>query len=249
MTGDVDEGAWIRRAPWDVADLIRAVVLALAFMALSLTVLFAAGFVTRTLGISLPSSRVLVSLALILVQNASFLIGLWAFGLRKHRAGLDQVGLRPFVTSAGCSYAGFGLLLSFGFNAFYNLVAAGLGASFQPTRVLPIFGGGLGGFAIGLVVASLLAPLIEEMFFRGFLLPGLVRRFGFSAGALISAAIFGGAHLNAASFLPLTFFGLVLAILYRGTGSIYPGIMLHSVNNSIALLVSFLMENDVLSGM
>ena len=58
------------------------------------------------------------------------------------------------------------------------------------------------------------------------------------AAALISGAIFGGLHAftGVTAVPPLIVFGFVLALLYEKTGSIVPGIMLHMLNNSVALL-------------
>jgi hypothetical protein len=175
-------------------------------------------------------------------------VSVWVFGLRKHKVGISRLGLRPFAAAAGCSYAAFALLLSFGFNVFYNLVTSGLDKTVQPTPVLPLFGGGLLGFGVALTIASGIVPFVEETFFRGFLFPGLARRFGFVAGVLISAVLFGAAHLNGDAFIPLSFFGVALALLYSATGSIYPSIVMHSVNNSIALLAAYLMQSGVVPG-
>ena len=58
------------------------------------------------------------------------------------------------------------------------------------------------------------------------------------AAALISALVFGGLHATTgiSAVPPLIVFGLVLALLYEKTGSIIPGILLHMLNNSVALL-------------
>ena len=238
----------IAAVPWGVGDLAKAVVLSLLLMTLALVGLLALGAGLGRVGLSLPVSRVAIVVILIVVQNVSFLVGVWAFGLRKHRVGLDCLGLRPYATARGCGYAVLAFLGALLFNVFYNLVVlGGLDRELRPTPVLPLFGGGLLGFALALALAALLVPFAEEVFFRGFLLPGLARRFGFVSGALICALLFGAAHLNPNTFVPLSFFGLVLAALYGATGSILPGIVIHSVNNSLALLVAYLLEAGLLT--
>jgi len=58
------------------------------------------------------------------------------------------------------------------------------------------------------------------------------------AAALLSGLIFGGLHAltGLSAVPPLIAFGLILALLYEKTGSIVPGIILHMLNNSVALM-------------
>ena len=67
---------------------------------------------------------------------------------------------------------------------------------------------------------------------------GLRERLPRLAAALISGLIFGGLHATTGlSAVPvLVAFGFILALLYEKTGSIVPGILLHMLNNSVALL-------------
>jgi len=82
------------------------------------------------------------------------------------------------------------------------------------------------------------APISEEICFRGMVFGGLRERLPRLAAALISALIFGGLHAltGVSAVPPLIAFGFILALLYEKTGSIVPGILLHMLNNSIALI-------------
>jgi membrane protease YdiL (CAAX protease family) len=82
------------------------------------------------------------------------------------------------------------------------------------------------------------APLSEEVCFRGMLFGGLRERWPRLIAAAICGLIFGGLHaLTGLSAVPvLVVFGFILALLYEKTGSIVPGILLHMLNNSVALL-------------
>jgi membrane protease YdiL (CAAX protease family) len=85
------------------------------------------------------------------------------------------------------------------------------------------------------VLICLVAPLVEEFFFRGFIYPVLWKRLGPLWGALITGAIFGLGHAPApwVSLGALAVFGFGLCLLYWRTGSIIPGMALHALNNSI----------------
>jgi membrane protease YdiL (CAAX protease family) len=58
------------------------------------------------------------------------------------------------------------------------------------------------------------------------------------AAALLGGLIFGGLHAltGISAVPPLIAFGFVLCLLYEKTGSIVPGIVLHMLNNSVALI-------------
>jgi len=97
---------------------------------------------------------------------------------------------------------------------------------------------GFGAVPIQILLIVIAAPISEEVCFRGMLFGGLRERLPRLAAALISAAIFGALHAltGISAVPPLIAFGFVLALLYEKTGSIVPGIMLHMLNNSVALL-------------
>jgi membrane protease YdiL (CAAX protease family) len=82
------------------------------------------------------------------------------------------------------------------------------------------------------------AATAEELCFRGMLFGGLRERMPRLLAALVSGVIFGGLHAltGISAVPPLIAFGFILALLYEKTGSIVPGILLHMLNNSVALL-------------
>lgn len=103
----------------------------------------------------------------------------------------------------------------------------------------------------GYIVIGLLAPLVEEVVFRGAILRKLIEWIGDSFGGItnqkrwiaivISAILFSIAHMNPAQMPHALFGGILLGWLYCRTGSIIPGIIYHWVNNSIAFaIVAFL---------
>jgi membrane protease YdiL (CAAX protease family) len=91
------------------------------------------------------------------------------------------------------------------------------------------------------VLVTVVAPLAEELFFRGFMFTALHRWLGWLPGALITGAIFALIHIGSVDpvFLPpLALLGFLLCVVYHRTGSLLPCIALHSLNNCIALGVS-----------
>ena len=152
-------------------------------------------------------------------------------------AGIDALGLRRPAPGWGAPTAlAFIGYLAFAF-AFTQLVA-------QPEQTDVADQLGFGNSAFGAVAAGLLivivAPVCEEIFFRGFVFGGLRSRLPFLPAAVISGLIFGSVHLttgNVAAAAQLSVLGAVLAWLYERTGSITTTMAVHIVNNALAFAV------------
>ena len=87
------------------------------------------------------------------------------------------------------------------------------------------------------IYAAGVAPLVEEIMFRGFLY-GVVKRYtdSYFAG-LATALLFGIVHMHVASLGPLTALGIVLALAYEFTGSLLVPISNHALFNTVNLLL------------
>jgi uncharacterized protein len=151
-------------------------------------------------------------------------------GAATMREVLARLGLRRFRPSTGLKWTaaaiGAYLLFAFLYSALVTVpeqedIADGFGPI--PVQILLI------------VVA---APVSEEICFRGMLFGGLRERLPRLLAALLAGLIFGGLHAltGVTAVPPLIFFGFVLALLYERTGSVWPCILLHMLNNSVALL-------------
>lgn len=96
----------------------------------------------------------------------------------------------------------------------------------------------------------ILPPLVEEILVRGFLFTGLRNKLPFIWAAVISSVVFGAAHLQWGSGESLlwtaaadTFvLAMVLAWMRNRTGSLWPGITLHFIKNSLAFLALFIFK-------
>ena len=176
-----------------------------------------------------------------IVSEDMVFIGILAFTLIYGAFGFGNIGLAQRIglnrvkplRAIGWTVAV--AIVVFGVDFLFSLVAPG-------EHQDPVI---VGVNAIGIntaFAAIILAPIIEEIFFRGVLFPLLSRRLGIIAGALLSGLIFGFAHFGNSDLLligVLSFGGFLLALLYVRTGSIIPGIILHGVNNAIVVLVQF----------
>ena len=91
---------------------------------------------------------------------------------------------------------------------------------------------------LNLVLAGVLAPLVEETLFRGIIFGSLQAYFGKWTSAVLSAVIFSGLHFQAYGFFPRFMLGMVLVYLYDKYKSLYPAIALHALNNIAATLIA-----------
>lgn len=92
----------------------------------------------------------------------------------------------------------------------------------------------------GYLAIGILAPLAEELVFRGAVLRSLLRLFDRRLHWIpiaISAALFGAVHGNLPQFVHATLVGLILGWMYYRTDSIVPGIVYHWVNNTVAYIM------------
>jgi len=87
-------------------------------------------------------------------------------------------------------------------------------------------------------LTTVVAPICEEFLFRGFMFRALANWHGPWLAAAITAILFGLVHglsAPAIDLAPLAFLGFVLCALYYLSGSLYPCIALHAINNALAL--------------
>ena len=99
----------------------------------------------------------------------------------------------------------------------------------------------------GYVAVGILAPLAEEVVFRGAILRtllGIMSKKNHWVAIIISAALFGLAHFNEAQFINALLMGLLLGWMYYRTGSLVPGILLHWINNTMAYVLTNIMPQS-----
>ena len=90
-------------------------------------------------------------------------------------------------------------------------------------------------------VLCVIAPFCEEFLFRGFIFGALRNWRGPAVAAVITGVLFGAIHVGSApvvDLVPLGVFGILLCGLRQWSGSLYPGIALHALNNAAALVVN-----------
>jgi membrane protease YdiL (CAAX protease family) len=169
------------------------------------------------------------------VQDAGF-IAVAVFFARLGGRKLDAAmfGLRParlwrairLLAGMLVVYFVFSLVWAEAFNTSKEKLLEQLGAN--ETTALLVLSAGL---------TCVIAPIAEEFLFRGYIFTALRNWRGTLPAAIVTGLLFGGVHAGSApaiDLVPLAALGFGLCLLYRATGSLYPCIAAHCINNSIA---------------
>lgn len=88
-----------------------------------------------------------------------------------------------------------------------------------------------------IISVSIVAPIFEEIIYRGIILEQLYRRYGMIKAIIISALLFGLMHLNIQQGVNAFFIGIVLGFIYIKTNSLLLSIFLHFANNSLMVIL------------
>jgi uncharacterized protein len=150
----------------------------------------------------------------------------------------EQFGLRPTRLGRAAAW------MALGYSAFWVFSTAWLAllGTSSKDHTLDDLGHSTAALAAAAILVSVIAPIAEEFLFRGYIFTALRGWAGVWGGAIITGLLFGAIHFDSsrpdAFLLPLAFFGFVLCLIYWKTGSLYPCIALHSVNNALAFGVT-----------
>jgi membrane protease YdiL (CAAX protease family) len=157
-------------------------------------------------------------------QIGGRMVRAWQFGLRPPGVGWKSaIGYIVLLTIAFLILSALWVAI---FNPKPEELLNKLGAN-ETTSLL----------VLSAALTCVLAPICEEFLFRGYIFTALRSWCGTWLAALITGLIFGAIHFGSAPALdlvPLAALGFGLCLLYRYTGSLYPCIAAHSLNNSLA---------------
>ena len=156
------------------------------------------------------------------------------FGERKVRSW--QFGFRPTPLRRAVGLAALTIVAFFIFSAIWVVV---LNVKEEDTKLLNALGTNETALllAASALLTTVIAPICEETLFRGYIFAALSKWKGWIPGAILTGVLFGAVHVGSApveDLIPLGVLGFALCFLYRRTGSLYPCIAVHSLNNSFA---------------
>lgn len=226
--------------PWNGVQALSIAVL--ATIGLDFVIAFLSGLLLNLFDLEINADSVLINFGFYgLTSLAS--IGLVSLFIKKRmKSNFAALGLKKFkipqaillIIIASISLI---VMTTVAYTAVEKLVPGVNLEQEQDTAFHDASGGAELGMAFFALV--IVAPFAEELIFRGFMLPAFAQRFGFLAGALITSLLFGLAHLQVNVGILTFLMGMLLAWLYKKTGSLWPAILFHSLKNLVAFLIIF----------
>ena len=171
-----------------------------------------------------------------IISIICYIAGIAVFAVLYRRDGNEASGLlfsEWFYIPAVCV---FGALASHGLSILVSLVNIDgiLGSYAESSSSLFAYG------AVFVIVRTvILAPLVEELVFRGLLFRRIEGFLGFWPAALLSAAAFGVYHLNLAQGIFAFLFGILFCLILRRFASLWACIFMHAAANLLSVILEY----------
>jgi len=220
---EIKPGTLFPSIPWTIID---------SWIGVGLFILIDVAFVLALL--AFPEFEFAQSAGLVALQLAYLIPVATVFLWRP--TGWKFIGFRKFKAQALA--LGFGLLIGGYIIVFiHNSILIALGIDTQGDMIMTLFDSlEMPGWFM--FVGIILAPFVEEVFFRGFLFQGFREKMGWLKAALLSSAIFAVSHLDPASLIPTFILGFTFSYIFHRSNSLWPGMFLHFTVNAFGLCIA-----------
>ncbi|HWF57259.1 MAG TPA: CPBP family glutamic-type intramembrane protease [Candidatus Dormibacteraeota bacterium] len=230
----------VERTPWTWSDVLPVVVLLLP-LSLGVEYVTVAALKWPLRGVALSTRRPIEAVSSdITAYGAVFLLVLLFVRVRRHATlaslGVRRVEWRWLLAALPFTFA------AFLFESITGLLSQSLFPQAPSNQCVSIRDAYQGALPLAVVGVAMIAPLVEEIVFRGMVFGWLRGRTPIAWAVVISAALFSLEHvgfLQLTLFLPIFAAGLVLATLYHHARSLWPSMLVHGTFNLVATLVLF----------
>ena len=226
-TAETDSRVKSGVVPWRGGQVAQGIVVVAVF-----AIVIGFGLVLSGINDAMTTWLSVHSLALVIIGVV------WRFGIGGFNVPLSTLGLTSMVTPRfkTALMTGGALGASLVATVVYGVLVGLADADFlSPPDISSdiVFPGMAAVFTFQALVV--VTPVVEEVFFRGFIYSGLVPRLGIGWAIVASAVVFSLFHLAIGVLIPIFVTGLLFAWLYQRTGSLWPSIVAHAGQNALAL--------------
>jgi len=227
--------------PWNFMEAVIAVILLIPLILILIIPI--AYLIDRSMGEVFFSPSGISNFGFTLgyfVQTAAFLILLWFFVFYRNRASWYDLGIRSFNLLKGVFLLIFGIIVTFIIHITYNAIFRSIIPwDTGQTKIMQLIENENISIIMLFIVAVIIAPFCEELFFRGFLYPAFKKKMRVLPAMFLSSILFAVFHFEPAVLILLLGMGFVLAFIYEKTGSLIPSILLHLLYNLAAIIILF----------
>lgn len=230
------------RGQWNIKDAIKVFFVYIILMFVGMPIIMQAAYAifghsfmnsVSNRGIVLFFSffiNVLICIYIVYIVNVEHHQSIQALGLSTVNLSNNiKVGIRQYVITLP-----FIIIVGF----IINLISSYYGVSPETQDVVKWVMEEKSRFLLGCLIffGVILAPVMEEILFRGFLQSALRNSFGDRYAVAISAFLFAGVHMDVFAFLQIFILGLLLGYLYEKTQTLAASIFVHITHNSLTLI-------------
>lgn len=236
------------QAPWSIKELIVIIIFSSTLIFL---LTFGLSFLNIEEYLENNKYKSLILIGIFLMEWILALLPLLIYTAKKYKFKWKHFGFKKTKILPLVGYVLSGFFLYFGiifiisaFILYNDIQIPGFKLQESP---IPIFGiDNLGLIVAGITIIGI-APFIEELLFRGFLLRTLSDKIGIYWGSIISALLFSALHIPWSSFIPIFIIGLIINSIVIRSKSLWPAIAFHIFNNAVAFTVQILILKDVIT--
>jgi membrane protease YdiL (CAAX protease family) len=222
------------KVPWNIWDIVKTILFYIFPMLLLSRILYLTGLFSF---INKWVSKINIVLFNFLIGYLLLIIFIF-YVLRQYGYTFRLLGLeykknkRKNLFYGLAIYAGFYplfLLISYLNKIFYKISPSQEGVF----RIIALTDRSFLSLCFLIIIICIVAPIIEEIFFRGFILMGLKRYIRTEYAVVFSGIIFAVFHFDISVFLPIGVLGLLLGYLREKTSSLTLPIVIHAIHNSV----------------
>ena len=238
MDSGLSEG--IPKVPWKTGDVVLglAIVLVVAVIVFVGYALVSDGVREGETDLTDSGATPGLIVAAVVLYAVALLVAV-ILGPLRHRTSVTTLGLGlppssdlPRLALQIGLFLGGSLLFSLAYAGVLSLL--GLDEISNQTEEIALEGPAI---VASVIVFVVWAPFVEEVFFRGFVLPGLVGWMGLACAAVVSSVLFALVHGDPRVMIPVFVIGMLLAWLYRKNGSLWSCFGAHAIWNGAVFAI------------
>ncbi len=237
-----------KRQPWlprpEVPWRIRDVIIVLAITALVPFTLALLWFGLKHLPLPAEAMKLLTNTqaveSVIDILTLVVEFGLLYWIVKKYHASRKELGLNGFSWWRFILFVIGGLFLLTASVILIFSIVVWLVPSFNADQAQSnalTYGSNGVGLWLSFVAAVIIAPVVEELYFRGLILPVFMRRFGTLFGIILTSLLFALLHFQPNVVIYTFILAILLAVTRLRLKSVIPSIVLHAINNLIAFSI------------